>query len=139
MAELSETAASLRFIGDTLDPDELTHRLGAEPTSSARKGGPVSRPNGTVVIAPRGWWSLKVEYRSPGDLDGQIAEILERLTDDLSVWQDLSGRFRAEIFCGLFLREGNEGLALAPATMLALGMRGLQLEMDIYVREQSAE
>lgn len=139
MAELSETAACLRLMGDDLDPDDLTRRLGAEPTGSARKGGLVSRPNGTVVVAPRGWWYFKVEYRSPGDLDGQIAEILERLTDDLSIWQDLSGRFRAEIFCGLFLHETNEGLALAPATMLALGMRGLQLEMDIYYREQSVE
>lgn len=38
MAVLSGSAASLRFFGDTLDPDELTRPLGCQPTKSERKG-----------------------------------------------------------------------------------------------------
>jgi hypothetical protein len=83
-------------------------------------------------IARSGSWRLKVERRSPGDLDAQIAELFVTLSLDLAIWKDLSTRFRADVFCGLFLRESNEGISLAPETLTAVGSRGLTLEMDIY-------
>jgi hypothetical protein len=54
------------------------------------------------------------------------------LTEDLAVWEELTTRFSADLFCGLFMREGNEGLSLSPETMQALGSRRLLLGLDIY-------
>src|SRR5688572_19374032 len=115
MAGLHETAASLRFIGDDLDPDEITARLGAAPTRSVRKGSTRKTKQGADWVERTGSWHLRVSRRRPGDLDGQIAELLGTLSGDLSVWQDLTRRFRADIFAGLFMQEWNEGLSRSPA------------------------
>jgi len=76
---------------------------------------------------------LKAERREPGDFDAQISEILDQLTDDMSIWQDLTSRFRAYVFCGLFMEEGNEGISLSNGTLQRLAERGLTIDFDIYV------
>jgi len=133
MAVLSGSAASLRFFGDDLDPDELTKMLGGQPTKSEKKGdefvGKVTRPK---RIAQCGGWWLSAERREPGDFDAQISDILAQLTDDTGVWQDLTTRFRADIFCGLFMAEGNEGVSLSHEILENLAVRGLTIDFDIY-------
>lgn len=135
MGELHKTAASLRFFGDDLDPDEITARLGVAPTVGVRKGGTWRTANGVSKPARTGSWRLHGTSRQPGDLDGQIVELLGTLTDDLSVWQDLTTRFRSDLFCGLFLQSGNDGLSLSAGTLLDIGARGLVVAMDIYGAE----
>lgn len=132
MAELSQTVVSLRFGGDDLDPTEISRLLGAVPTLCYRKGERRLRPNGQEIAGGSGLWMLSTERVRPGNLDGQIAELLAPLSQDLVVWNDLSRRFGGVIFSGLFLESGNEGTGLQPQTMLALGSRGLGLDMDIY-------
>lgn len=132
MAELNETVATLRFFGDELDPDELTRLLRSAPTKGAKKGGVWCTGNGTEKIAKSGFWRLDTADRSPGDLDTQIAELFKNLSPDLSVWADLSQRYKADIFCGLFLKYTNEGISLQPSTLAAVGSRGLIFSFDIY-------
>jgi hypothetical protein len=133
MTVLARSAASLRFFGDDLVPDEVSALLGALPTNCEIKGGQ-SQPNagGRTFTARTGSWRLRVDDRRPGDLDGQILELLGKLTSDLGVWRELAERFRVDVFCGLFLDEGNEGISLAPSTLHALGERGILLDFDIY-------
>ncbi|MGX1786746.1 DUF4279 domain-containing protein [Bosea sp. NPDC055332] len=132
MAELSETAASLRFGGDDLDPTEISRLLGAVPTLCYRKGERRLRPDGQEILCGSGLWMLSAERVRPGNLDRQVAELLAPLSQDLAVWNDLSRRFGGVIFSGLFLESANEGIGLQPQTMLALGSRGLGLDMDLY-------
>ena len=133
MTALSKTAASLRIFGQDLDPDQITHLLGKKADATERRGQVIRNPtSGTERTARRGRWSIRVERRSPGDLDAQIAALLDGTTDDLSVWQRVTSAFDADIFCGLFLKEENEGLEVAPATLKKLGDRGLLLSLDIY-------
>ena len=68
----------------------------------------------------------------PGDLDGQIVQLLAPLTTDMAVWERLTHSFEADIFCGLFLESMNEGLEISPRTLLAIGQRNLTLGFDIY-------
>src|SRR5688572_17481667 len=135
MSKLHNTAATLRFSGDDLDPQEITSLLGCNPTVGVRKGGVWHTTSGVAKIARSGSWRLKVKDQSPGDLNAQIAELLAALSPDLGVWKDFSRRFQADVFCGLFLRESNEGISLTPDTLTALGSRGLELDMDIYGAE----
>lgn len=132
MTELTETAASLRFYGDDLDPDPITKALGAHPTVGVSKGGVWHTSTGAPKVARYGFWMLHVPRRRPGDLDGQVIELLSQLTQDLSVWKDLTTRFNSNIFLGFFLREFNEGIGLKPETSLMVGQRGLLLNFDIY-------
>ncbi|MDQ0839238.1 hypothetical protein QFZ54_003022 [Sphingomonas faeni] len=75
---------------------------------------------------------MVAERREPADLDGQINDLLDGLSDDCSVWRSLSHLFRGRVFCGLFLASGNEGLTLRSETLARLSERGLLLDLDIY-------
>ncbi len=132
MAAVSKTRASLRIFGDDLDPDEISALLGAPPTLSGKKGEVRVDARGVERTARTGRWLLQVTRRQPGDLDGQLVELLSPLTPDTGVWRSLVARFKADIFCGLFMDEGNEGLELRPETLEMIGSRGLSLGFDIY-------
>lgn len=106
--------------------------LGGVPTVGVRKGGTWLTKRGREIVARRGSWRLEAPRRVPGDLDGQIEELLSALTTDLDRWRVLASRFQADVFCGVFLAEGNEGLELRPSTLFAVGARGLKLGLDIY-------
>jgi len=77
-------------------------------------------------------WRLLAEDREPEDLDGQITELLSRLTSDLEAWRNLASRFRMDLFCGLCLESLNEGVSISPSSLAALGERGIELALDIY-------
>ncbi len=132
MTAIHETTMALRFFGDDLDPDEITALVGYPPTVSTRKGEVSITKRGTEKIARTGSWLLRVEARQPGDIDGQVAELFTSLNDDLTVWASLTARFQADIFCGFWMKESNEGLGLSVATMKELACRNLSLEFDIY-------
>ncbi|MEO0752523.1 MAG: DUF4279 domain-containing protein [Pseudomonadota bacterium] len=83
-------------------------------------------------IARTGGWRLNAEQRTPGNLDAQIAEIPDPLTDNTDVWKDLTHRFRADVFCGLFMAEGKEGVSLSNTTRKTLATRGLEIDFDSH-------
>jgi hypothetical protein len=56
--EVDKTSVSLRFSGDTLDPDEITNLLDCRPTHSYRKGD-VLPDDRNSRIAQTGMWRLR--------------------------------------------------------------------------------
>lgn len=140
MAHLSESLMTLRIFGEALDPDEITRLLGAAPSSSRRRGDVRARSkDGREIIAKEGMWLLNVEKRTPEDTDGQVAEMLGRLTNDLSIWLSLCQQYRVDLFCGWIMQETNEGLYISPETMAALAARGIKLGIDIYAPRSDDE
>lgn len=135
MALVSRTSVSLRLSGDDLDPEQVSEALRCQPSRSAVKGGSWPTPNGGSRIAATGRWNRQVERRVPGDLDGQIAELLAGMTPDLAVWRHITDAYRADVFCGLFVEEGNQGISLGPDVLLSLGQRNLLLDLDIYASD----
>jgi hypothetical protein len=133
MATVNRTVATLRIGGDSLDPATVSRLLGKEPTSSQVKGQElIGRNTGHVRVAKTGMWRLESADQLPGDLDAQIQELLAQLTPDLSIWRDLSSLHSIDLFCGLFMLQGNAGLTLSPESLSALGSRGIELGLDIY-------
>lgn len=133
MAELFETAASLRIMDDNLDPDEITAMLKALPTQAWRKGDIRKLPNGSDHVETTGSWRIdNIQRQRPGNLDIQITTILDRCTQDMDAWRSVTSRYHSEIFAGLFLSFSMEGLGLRAETLAALGYRGLGLDLDIY-------
>jgi hypothetical protein len=132
MAAISETHASLRFFGDDLNPREMTALLGGTPSRFATKGDVIrSESSGRERIAKTGSWIVRVERREPGDLDAQVEELLSPLTQDLTIWRSL-GKYRPNLFVGLFLEESNEGIEISARSLSLLAERGILLGLDIY-------
>ncbi len=77
-------------------------------------------------------WALAATPREPEDIDGQIAEILGQLSDDPEVWRTIGQRYEVDLFCGLFMKSGNEGFSLSPGSMRALGLRQIEIGFDLY-------
>jgi hypothetical protein len=138
MAELSESVAGLRIVGDDLDPEEVTRLLGKAPDLARRKG-EVALAAGRERVARTGTWMLNTDSSAPGDLDRQIDELLAGTTDDLAVWRRLADRYRIDVFCGLFMKELNEGIAISPQTLQKLAERGIRLDLDIYAASKEGE
>jgi Domain of unknown function (DUF4279) len=133
MAKVQRSAVSLRIISEDLDPDEITRLLGATPAHTQIKGEKIVGKNtGYIKIAKFGMWQLWASDREPGDLNDQIQEILSQTTSDLAVWRSIAQKHRIDLFCGLFLRDINEGMTLSPESLAALGERGIDLALDIY-------
>lgn len=133
MATLSKTVASLRIIGDDLIPDEVTTLLGCEPSRKMIMGEPFSwSKQGKPRIAKSGMWRIEATEQSPGNLDEQIEEMLSLLTNDLTIWSQLSKKYKIDIFCGLFMESDMEGISLSAKSMLALGKRGIEIDFDMY-------
>ena len=79
-----------------------------------------------------GQWHFEAMSSEPENFDAQVLEILGQLTSNLSVWSALAQRFEMDLYCGWFMKEGNGGLEISPATLLSLGERGIKLEVEIY-------
>ncbi len=140
MAQVERSVVSLRITGDSLVPGEVSKLLGAPPTDSQIKGETlIGKNTGNKRIAKFGMWRLSVANSEPENLDGQIKEILDKLTDDLEVWSKISERFEVDFFCGLFMGRENEGLSISPQTLAAMGLRGIELGLDIYGPDKESE
>jgi len=131
VAELAHSRATLRIIGDDLQPAEVTALLGAPPSMSTTRGQVNDLGRGPPVWRT-GSWRLEAPDAAPANPDGQVAEILDELTPDLAVWRALAARYRVEMFCGWFMGETNEGVTLSADTLRALGERGIRLDIDLY-------
>ena len=68
----------------------------------------------------------------PGNLDFQIEEILNSLSSNIDNWINIADNYNINMFCGLFMEQGMEGIDLNPNTLFKLGQRKILLDLDIY-------
>ncbi|MEN3113130.1 DUF4279 domain-containing protein [Uliginosibacterium paludis] len=122
-------------MGDDLDPDEVSALLQGEATKAHRKGQLIVGSKSTHV-ANSGVWRLIANESAPENTDTQVDFLLSQLTTNLEIWRDLASRFKIDLFCGWFMKEGNEGVSVSPQTLKALGERGIELAIDIYGPEK---
>ena len=133
MAQVSRSRATLRIIGDSLDPNKISGLLDCEGTTMYRKGDTrIIKTTGREVVRRSGLWSLTAEEPEPEDIDGQVDSILSKLNSDLKIWSDLASEFSIDLFCGIFMERENEGMNISPETLVELGKRGIMLSLDIY-------
>lgn len=132
---------TLRIMGDTLDPDEVTRVLKHSPTISYRKGDDILRSDGTFMRPARsGRWSLKVTPESVPleDCCDAVEHILALFTCDAEAWRSLTIPHHADFFIGLRLDTKNRGIEISPKLMLLLGERGVKIGFDVYSQNDEA-
>jgi hypothetical protein len=80
---MQRSKATLRIAGDDLVPAEVSSLLGCAPTTAQRKGEVlIGKNTGVARIARTGMWRLQSADHEPENLDGQVEEILTKLTAD---------------------------------------------------------
>lgn len=139
MACLARSVASLRIFGDDLQPDTVSKLLGCAPTRAWAKGHVELGKSGREFTKKSGGWRLDASDTEPENLDGQVSEILAKLTSDLGAWAELGRHFQVDLFCGWFMEASNEGVSVSTATMRALAERGIELSLDIYGPDEKSE
>ena len=87
------TFATLRFAGDALDPDEISHVVKEQPTKSYRKGQKYrSGPHGPDVIGRTGVWFFSTRRKIPSKDLADHLNALERL---IAPFGDQDSRLKA--------------------------------------------
>jgi len=131
MAGVDNATASLCIMGRELDPDDVTILLDCAPTRSFRAGD-VHSARHPEQRWKHGGWILETALDRHVDLGAQIVDLLDRVTDDVAVWQQITDRFSARISCGIFMDHENEGFGLGAATLARLAIYGLPVDFDLY-------
>lgn len=132
MAIISRTKVTLRISGEDLDPEDITNSLGGYPTLSRKKGDVIRGKNDHERISKFGQWHLSATDTEPGNLDFQIEEILNSLSSNIDDWVYIADNYNIDMFCGLFMEQGMEGIDLNPDVLFKLGQRKILLDLDIY-------
>lgn len=129
--EVDECSVSLQFFGDDLDPDAITKILSIHPTKSCRKGD-IFRGKVYDRIEQTGKWLYSVKRRKGISLEEQINKLFDQLPLAPEVWLELTTKFQANLFCGLWLKRWNCEFDLFPETLKKIAEKGLSIGFDVY-------
>lgn len=126
------TSATLRIYPGPLDPDEVTLRLGVEPSLVQRRGEPLGP--GHKKLAALNAWFLTTE----GEVDSRDARrhldwILDRLEGGRAggLAELRRGGAAVDLSCFWLSARGSGGPTLSPAQMARLVALGLDLWFDV--------
>ncbi len=126
-----QATVSLRIFGDELDPEELTQILRCQPTEAYKRGHIVTNTLRRRTVRT-GQWFLNIEKNSHQTLEEQILELLEKLPEDLEIWENLHKRFEVDIYCGAWLKAWNRDVFFSTNLLKQLADRRLELAIAIY-------
>jgi Domain of unknown function (DUF4279) len=121
----------LRIVGKDLDPDEVTRRLGLEPSQAWRKGDRRSERSTRTA----GTWSFEVLPPGRDDwpsLAEGLSSLLKKLEPIRSEIQSYLPANEVYAWCGHFTSSFDGGPTLPAALLKSLGNLGLQLAFDTY-------
>ena len=135
--ERDDYCIALRFFGDDLDPDEVTRVLGLAPTIAERRGDTRRWRTGSRILR-QGSWRFATQ-NSTTDIEQQCIALFDRLTTDLLIWQSLTNRFQADVFCGVFFGRRAGVLNFSPRLHQLLADRNLTLILDMYGSDEPTE
>lgn len=131
----AKTHATLLIYPIRTDPDAITRRLGIEPTSWQRKGGPMagSRPR-PPRIAEVDLWSLSTKGRFESrDSRRHVDWILDQLEGKAAELRSLQEEgARIAVNCYWLSRSGHGGPIISPGQMRRLGALNIELWFDVY-------
>ena len=97
-----------RFYGESFDPDEITRRLGIEPTIHFRPGDPITKDG---QGSRRGYgWMIKIGGRETLEIDDILQELRERVNVSSATIRQLCNDLGVEavVVCGVGQHESAE-------------------------------
>ncbi len=89
-----------------------------------------------------GQWALHSPLPESVELEGHLRWLLDLLLPVRMQILDIvksDARLKVDFFCGLYLREWNEGLMLTPRTLADMASLNAELALDMYYEGDAAE
>jgi hypothetical protein len=130
----SRTYATLRIYPETLDPVELTGRLGIEPSIWQRRGELVNPNAGKPrTFELHGWFLYSKDSVDSKDLRRHVDWLLAILTPKGEILRSLQNEgCRMDVCCLWDSKSGHGGPTLWPQQMAELARLNLKLWFDVY-------
>jgi len=122
--------ASLRILGETLQPDQIGAALGLVATRSHIKGEPRSKKHKAVWRESA--WLLQSALGDESDLADHLKWLLDKLEPKLDVITELSKKYKVDLFCAFSSGNGQGGFGLDSATLKRIAGLGIGLCLDLY-------
>lgn len=135
-----EFEVTFRFVGDNIEPEMITSKLGIPPSKAHIKNDIVKKhPERTY---PTGYWGINSSKPTSSHLGEQLTELLDILESHSKEIKDLiiTG-LSASFYCGIFISEGdnlNDTLIEFDTRMLQrIANMSVPLEIHIYCDNES--
>lgn len=122
---------SLRFFSMTEHPTELTELLGIEPSSLHAPNSTHTQPDGTQITYRHGSWLWVIRGATDAKIHEGIEYMLSCLPEDAALWQRLTAKYQADIFCEFAVPPQSCSFQLPVAVMRGLIQRNLPLNLDM--------
>ncbi len=130
--EVERARIWLRVFGDDVDPSQITNLLGRTAARACRKGDVILMRSGNTRIARSGSWIVDFDPPPEMTVDEAISALLSTMTDDESIWRQITSDFKVDLVCDVFVRGANQGLEIPPAVVQQIAKRNLRFGIDIF-------
>ena len=128
----SWSAARLRVFSPDLTPEELAAALVVPPDQSYRTGDRVSLRSGSEVVRKTNAVFVDSGLPENRPLDEHLEALVAKLEPAAAGLRSLSGRAKADVFCGFSSANGQGGFSLSPRLLARLAALGLDIGFDLY-------
>ncbi len=126
------TYATLRIYPESLDPSEVTARLGIQPSDWQRRG--ESRRPGSRPAKLSGWFLSSEGAVESRDVRRHLDWLLSHIAPRGDVIRALQSEgCRMDVSCFWVSASGHGGPSVRPAQMGELARLGLELWFDVYL------
>jgi len=127
---------SFTIVGKDLIPDEITSKLGIEPSHSFKRGDTKIRGREKTEIWKHGFWSL--ESSNVGLPTDDLKQHFEWLLDMLEPTEDelkdiiANGSFDARVSCFWITSNDRINVEIEPGILVRLAKLNIRVWLDIY-------
>ncbi|MFT7562351.1 MAG: hypothetical protein ACI93R_004289 [Flavobacteriales bacterium] len=134
---------TLRYLGESLDPEVITSTLGVSPTECRVKGEKVVSPRGKVRIIKKGYWEWSVKNDCsdlPEKIDESVIQLDKLVADFDAIFHDVIGLLNTPLNCehswiDIHIVSDETGASvsfpLSNKSMSILGKTGLLVDFTI--------
>ncbi len=129
-----KTYATLRIYSSDIDPDEVTARLGIEPSEVQRQG--ELRGCGRFIRV-NAWFLSSKDNVNSTDLNEHLEWLLDQVLPHEEALRELrDSGIKTDVACYWLSLTGNGGPTLFPEQMGKLAILSLDCWFDVYFAEQ---
>jgi hypothetical protein len=129
----NEVTVRLTLTSTDGSPEDVTARLGLQPTQSWRTGDPIGK---SARLYAMNGWSLSSGLDASAELDDHVRALLGLLEPAMPALRELSERWDLELSCALYAREYVPACHFDRETIERLASIGAEIDVDLYCLTQ---